>query len=140
VTRIRDATAADLQAVLALWQRAAAAPAVGESGESLALLLARDPRALLVAEAGGELVGAVIAAWNGWRGSFYRLTVDPNRRRRGIATLLVREGERRLRELGALRVDAIVDSGDEQAGGLWRALGYELQADRARFVRNFAGR
>jgi ribosomal protein S18 acetylase RimI-like enzyme len=133
---IRDATSADVDAVLALWQRAAAAPAVGESSASLARLLARDPGALLVAEADGELVGAVIAAWNGWRGSFYRLTVTPSTRRRGIATLLVRAGERRLRELGALRLDALVDADDAQAAGLWRALGYVRQADRARFVRN----
>lgn len=133
----RDAGAADLDAVLALWQRAAAAPAIGESAEALQRLLNFRASALLVAEADGELVGAVIAAWNGWRGSFYRLTVAPSSRRRGIATQLVREGERRLRELGALRVDAIVDPEDGQAGGLWRALGYERQADRARFVRNF---
>jgi ribosomal protein S18 acetylase RimI-like enzyme len=138
VTRVRDATASDLPAVLVLWRTAAAFPAVGESPESLARLLAFDPGALLVAEQAGELVGAVIAAWNGWRGSFYRLAVTPTMRRRGVATLLVREGERRLGACGALRIDAIVAGEDEPACGLWRALGYERQADRVRFVRDFA--
>jgi ribosomal protein S18 acetylase RimI-like enzyme len=137
VTRIRGATQSDLHAVLALWRRAAALPTVGETTESLARLIVRDPGALLVAEADGRLIGAVIAAWNGWRGSFYRLTVEPSMRRRGVATLLVRDGERRLRELGALRVDAIVDSGDQVARAAWRALGYERQSSRGRFVRNF---
>jgi ribosomal protein S18 acetylase RimI-like enzyme len=140
VTRIRAATQADLHAVLALWRRAAALPTVGETTKSLARLIVRDPGALLVAEADGRLIGAVIAAWNGWRGSFYRLAVEPSMRRRGVAKLLVRDGERRLRELGALRVDAVVDWRDEQAAGLWRALGYERQGDRARFVRNIAPR
>jgi ribosomal protein S18 acetylase RimI-like enzyme len=137
VTHVREATARDLQAVLALWRRAAAFPVVGESADSLERLLAFDASALLVAEQRGELVGAVIAAFNGWRGSFYRLAVAPSRRRRGVATLLVREGERRLRARGALRVDAIVAGEDEQACGLWRALGYARQPDRVRFVRNF---
>jgi ribosomal protein S18 acetylase RimI-like enzyme len=50
----------------------------------------------------------------------------------------VREGERRLGACGALRIDAIVAGEDEPACGLWRALGYERQADRVRFVRDFA--
>lgn len=137
VTRIRAATPADLAAVLALWKRAAAFAAVGESTHSLARLLAFDSGALLVAEHDDELVGALIVAWNGWRGSFYRLAVEPALRRQRVATLLVREGERRLRERGALRADAIVAADDHVAMAAWRGLGYERQAERVRFVRNF---
>src|SRR5438309_1804658 len=54
----------------------------------------------------------------------------------GGATEDLSEGERRLRARGALRLDAIVAPGDAAATGLWGALGFELQADRARFVRN----
>jgi ribosomal protein S18 acetylase RimI-like enzyme len=106
--------------------------------ESLGALLAHDPRGLLLAEVGGDVVGSLIAVWNGWRGSFFRLAVHPQHRRRGIATRLVSEGERRLRARGACRLDAIVASEDIVATGLWRALGYERQNERARFVRNLA--
>jgi ribosomal protein S18 acetylase RimI-like enzyme len=122
--------------VLALWARAGSPPSPTDSIESLELLLDDDPRALLLAYVDGSLAGSLIAAWNGWRGSFFRLAVDRSHRRRGIATRLVREGERRLRARGALRLDAIVAPDDAGATGLWRALGFELQADRARFVRN----
>jgi ribosomal protein S18 acetylase RimI-like enzyme len=88
-----------------------------------------------VAEAGGEIIGSLIAAWNGWRGSFYRLAVRPDHRRRGLATRLVREGERHLRDRGARRLDAIVDSDELMAMDFWRATGFELQHDRSRFVR-----
>jgi ribosomal protein S18 acetylase RimI-like enzyme len=99
--------------------------------------LAVDPQALLVADANGDLVGSLIAAWNGWRGSFYRLAVHPDYRRRGLATRLVREGEKRLRDRGAIRLDAVVSADELGAMGFWNAVGYEHQRDRSRFVRNF---
>jgi ribosomal protein S18 acetylase RimI-like enzyme len=111
---------------------------VTDSVDSLSGLLAADPGALLVADAGRRVVGSLIAAWNGWRGSFYRLAVHPEYRRRGLATLLVREGETRLRELGAVRLDAIAAADELAAIGFWSAVGYERQGDRSRFVRNVA--
>jgi len=131
---IRDAHTDDIQDVLELWARSGLPPSVSDSVESLATLLDHDPSALLVAHVDGALAGSLIAVWNGWRGSFYRLAVDPRHRRRGIARALVREGERRLRACGAMRLDAIVTSRDPPAMGLWRALGYELRDDQARFV------
>jgi ribosomal protein S18 acetylase RimI-like enzyme len=79
----------------------------------------------------------LIAVWDGWRGNFYRLAVDPLWQRHGVATSLVRRAEARLREVGALRLSAIVASDEVQAMAFWTALGYEQQADRERFVRNF---
>jgi ribosomal protein S18 acetylase RimI-like enzyme len=54
-------------------------------------LLDTDPEALLVVESDG-IVGSLIVAWDGWWGSFYRLSVHPDRRRQGIATALLHEG------------------------------------------------
>ncbi len=133
---IRDGMPDELGAVLELWARAEAQPSATDTIESLRRLLAVDPQALLVSDARGEVVGSLIAAWNGWRGSFYRLAIHPDRRRRGLATLLVREGERRLRKRGALRLDAIVAVDDSAAMRFWMAVGYEQQLDRSRFVRN----
>jgi ribosomal protein S18 acetylase RimI-like enzyme len=133
---IRSATGEDIAAVLDLWVVAGSVPTVSDSPDGLTRLLATDPQALLVAELGGTLVGSLIAAWDGWRGSFYRLAISPEHRRKGLAMMLLREGERRLRERGAVRLTAIV--ADDEAGALafWRATGYERQQHRARFVRS----
>ena len=133
--RIRGATGEDIAAVLDLWVVAGSLPSVSDSPDGLARLLATDPQALLVAELGGVLAGSLIAAWDGWRGSFYRLAVSPAHRRKGLATLLLREGERHLRERGAVRLTAIVADDEEGAMAFWRAAGYERQQHRARFVR-----
>ncbi|HEY2569846.1 MAG TPA: GNAT family N-acetyltransferase [Solirubrobacteraceae bacterium] len=56
--------------------------------------------------------------------------------RRGVATALVLAAEQRLRERGALRIDAIVDDKDAGTARFWTAVGYRRQQDRGRFVRN----
>jgi ribosomal protein S18 acetylase RimI-like enzyme len=133
---IRSAGVRDIAGVLDLWVAAGSVPTVSDSPDGLTRLLASDPQALLVAEVDGVLVGSLIAAWDGWRGSFYRLAVVPVHRRKGLASILLREGERRLRERGAIRLTAIVADDEDGAMAFWCAAGYERQQHRARFVRH----
>jgi ribosomal protein S18 acetylase RimI-like enzyme len=133
---LRTGHSDDVPAVLALWRRAEAVPTTTESASDVLGLLERDSEALLLAESGGEIVGSLIVGWDGWRGSFYRLAVDPAQRRRGLATQLVRSGEERFRALGAHRLNAIVDTEGPDAMAFWSAAGYELQTARSRFVKN----
>jgi ribosomal protein S18 acetylase RimI-like enzyme len=134
---VRSARMADTPAVLALWASSRTDYATTEDTEAtVAALLARDADSLLVAERDGRLVGALVAAWDGWRGNMYRLAVDEGERRRGVATALVREGERRLRERGARRVTVLMGAEDDPAAGLWAATGYEHDARIARWVKD----
>ena len=94
------------------------------------------PRRCCSPRPSGEIVGSLIVGWDGWRGTFYRLAVDPAQRRRGLATALVRAGEERLRALGAHRLNAIVETEEADAMAFWSAAGYELQTARSRFVKN----
>jgi ribosomal protein S18 acetylase RimI-like enzyme len=133
---IRLATRDTFERVLGLWLAADADPTVTDTVGSLRRLHATDSQALLIAEEDGEVIGTLIAAWNGWRGSLYRLAVHPRQRRQGLAMCLVGEGERRLRDRGATRIDAIVADDDPVAAAFWNAIGYARQHERSRFVRN----
>jgi ribosomal protein S18 acetylase RimI-like enzyme len=134
---VREAREPDLPAILELWAAARNIHArTADTRETLERLLARDPGSLLVAELDGQIVGALIAAWDGWRGNLYRLAVLSEHRRRGIALLLVRQGERRLVAAGAKRISALVARDEAVAERLWMAAGYERDELIGRFVKN----
>ncbi|MGC1851162.1 MAG: GNAT family N-acetyltransferase [Solirubrobacterales bacterium] len=99
-------------------------------------LIGDSSAALLVAERDNEIVGALIAAWDGWRGNMYRLAVREGHRREGIGIALSRAGEEYLRSCGALRITALVAFEDEVAGAFWEAAGYPQDRDIGRRVRN----
>ena len=134
---MRRAEPGDVPGVLALWERERSGHAsIADSAEDLERLVADSPAALLVAEREPEIVGALIAAWDGWRGNMYRLAVRDDCRREGIGTALTRAGEDYLRGCGARRVTALVAFDDETAGGFWDAAGYPQDREIGRRVRN----
>ena len=132
---IRSAEAADVAGVLELWREADTEPSHTDDPESLTQLVTRDPGALILAEADGRPVGSIIAAWDGWRGSIYRLAVAPHHRRQGLGRRLLLEAEKRLAQAGAVRVQAIVVETDAAATAFWQACGWERQPHRLRFVK-----
>jgi ribosomal protein S18 acetylase RimI-like enzyme len=121
---VRAGTAGDVDEVVGFWTAAGAHPTSTDDGPSVAGVVGRDPGALLIAEIDGEMVGTLIATWDGWRGNMYRLAVRPDLRRRRIAATLVAEGERRLRALGCRRVSALVVGRDLHAVDFWTHVGY----------------
>jgi ribosomal protein S18 acetylase RimI-like enzyme len=131
---IRAARADDIPGVLALWRLAQVEPGHTNDARSLRRLIAHDDGALLVAEADDGIVGSVIAAWDGWRGTIYRLAVAPAHQRLGLGRRLVAEAERRLAAIGAVRLQAIVVETDTRATGFWRASGWHEQVERLRFT------
>lgn len=132
---IRTAREDEADVVLACWAAAGAVPTVSDDRDGVEQLLRHDPAALLLAEADGAVVGTVVAAWDGWRGSIYRLAVAPGFRRRGLGTALVRAAEQRLAAAGARRSQAVVVETDERAMSFWSAAGWHHQRERARFTR-----
>jgi len=133
-TLIREVVEGDLPAVLELWQLAAAEPTHTDDLKAIRALFQHDPGSLLVADADAQLVGSVIAAWDGWRGSIYRLVVLPNERRHGLGRQLLSAAQDRLEGLGARRLQAIVVESDGRAMGFWSASPWEEQSERRRFV------
>jgi ribosomal protein S18 acetylase RimI-like enzyme len=132
---IRPSGVADAAGVLSLWRDADAEPTHTDNLASITALICHDPGALIVAEDQGRIVGSIIAGWDGWRGSVYRLAVGPDDRRRGLGGQLLDAAESRLATLGAQRLQAIVVETDQRATGFWRASDWEQQADRLRFVK-----
>ncbi len=120
-----------------LWARAGSEHAsTADRIEDVERLIEDSPAALFVAERDGEIVGALIAGWDGWRGNMYRLAVVEGNRREGIGIALTRAGEEYLRECGVRRVTALVAFEDEVAAAFWQSAGYPQDHDMGRRVRN----
>ncbi len=134
---VRACRPEDVSAVLELWRqgRSEHATTTDRLGD-VQQLLSNTPGSLLVADADGAILGALIAAWDGWRGNMYRLVVRVEDRRRGIGLALVRAGEDHLRRQGASRVTALVAYEDELAAAFWEAAGYPRDRQIGRRVRN----
>jgi ribosomal protein S18 acetylase RimI-like enzyme len=90
----------------------------------IARKLNRDRELFWVAIDDGDVVGAVVAGYDGVRGWLYHLAVAPAHRKRGIATALVEQAVESLRALGCVKVNLQVRRGNEGVLGFYEALGW----------------
>jgi ribosomal protein S18 acetylase RimI-like enzyme len=133
---LRVATVADIDGLLELWQEAAENDSRRrDTREAVTALLGRDPDAVILAEHDGDLIGSVIAGWDGWRCHLYRLAVRPAWRRRGVGAALLRAAEDRFKSFAATRADAMVLDSNDLGQNLWRASGYRRQDNWRRWVK-----
>jgi ribosomal protein S18 acetylase RimI-like enzyme len=123
--------------VLEVWRRSETLPSVSDDIESVHRVVTEGPGTLLVAEADGAIIGTIIAGWDGWRGSIYRLAVVPEQQRRGVARALVEAAVRWQKAQGAPRAGAYTHLGEAHAIAFWRSLGtmgWDEATDHRRFV------
>ena len=126
----------DIEEVLSLWARAEAIPRPTDHPAALVKRLERDRELFLIARYGSKIVGSLMGGWDGWRGNMYRMAVDPQYQRLGIARRLVEAVESRLRELGAERITSLVFKEEPQAVAFWKSVGYSPDYAIERYAKN----
>lgn len=130
-------TSSDITEVLGFWaNHAENSSRPMDSSDTLTALIARDPDALILAIENDEILGTVIAGWNGWRCSLYRLAVRDDKRKQGIGKLLVDSAIERFKSFGGTRIDAMILDENETAHRAWTSYGFEPQENWSRWVRN----
>jgi ribosomal protein S18 acetylase RimI-like enzyme len=123
---IRAYRDADEPGLLALWARVFPDPAPRNDP----LLDARRRAALpdralfLVALADDRVIGSAMGGYDGHRGWVYRLAVEPERRRQGIAAALMRRLEAELDARGCPKLNLQVMGSNTGVLAFYRALGY----------------
>ncbi|MDR3457745.1 MAG: GNAT family acetyltransferase [Verrucomicrobiae bacterium] len=80
-----------------------------------------------VALAGAEVVGTVMAGYDGHRGWIYSVAVSPAHRRRGIGSQLVRFAERALADRGCMKLNLQIMEGNESVAAFYAALGFTVE-------------
>lgn len=128
---LRRLTAADYNALIALWQRAgltSVRPGGRDSREAFAGQLERGQIVLGLEEAGG-LIGCVVATHDTRKGWINRLTIDPQHRRKGFGAELIRAAEDELREEGMTIIAALIEDWNDASLALFEKMGYSLDRE-----------
>jgi len=126
---VREIRASDGHELRALWKEAGFS-SVGDDDLSLARFARRNPGLALVATEGARIVGSALGAWDGRRGWIYHVATAASHRRQGVATRLIRQVERGLRDLGCARANVVVRDENDHGDAFWTALGYEAAPSR----------
>ena len=87
--------------------------------------MAYQPELFFVGELDNQVVGTVMAGYDGHRGWLYAVAVDERYKRRGIARALVAHAEEALRKLDCVKINLQVEQGRDEVIGFWEALGWE---------------
>jgi ribosomal protein S18 acetylase RimI-like enzyme len=86
--------------------------------------LALNDGLLFVALSGQEVVGTVMAGYDGHRGWIYSVAVSPAHRRRGIGSQLVTVAERALAARGCVKVNLQIVEGNESVVAFYASHGF----------------
>ena len=121
---LRQYRQADREALVSLWITCALTRPWNDPDRDIDRKLAWDAPNLLVLEEDGELIGSVMIGYEGHRGWVNYLAVHPDHQRRGLGQVLMEEAERRLRELGCVKVNLQIRTSNEATAEFYRRIGY----------------
>ena len=125
--KVRDATAADVEAIARLVNRAFLVERFFVEGDRTSpaeISRMLESGAFLLAEAEGRLVACVYVELRGERGYFGMLSVDPSRQGEGLGRRLVDAAEDRCRRAGCSVMEIHVVDLRRELPPLYRRLGY----------------
>ena len=111
-----------------LWQDAFPDdPPWNAAGVAIPAKLAAQPDTFLVASDGEQVIGSIMAGYDGHRGWLYALAVLTSHRGRGVGQALVREAESRLLLMGCGKVNFQVRASNPGVVAFYERLGYAVE-------------
>lgn len=122
---IRPFAVTDTDEVVALWEECGLVRPWNDPRKDIERKLRVQPELFLVAQDGTEVVGSVMAGFDGHRGWIYYLAVAASHQRLSLGRALMQQAEKLLVEVGCPKVNLMVRSTNEAVIGFYRRLGYE---------------
>jgi len=120
--------AAHREHVIALWQTVFGyETAHNQPALVIDKKIAVGDQLFFVALSSNEVIGTVMAGYDGHRGWIYSVAVSPAHRRRGIGSQLVRVAERALADKGCMKVNLQIMEGNESVAAFYAALGFSIE-------------
>ncbi len=124
VTPIRDA---DIDAVIALWQRCGLTRPWNDPAADIALARRGSNATILVGRHSDAVIASVLVGHDGHRGWVYYVAVDPEHRRKGHGLAIMSAAEDWLRGAGIEKMQLMVRPGNEPVKAFYESIGYGEQ-------------
>lgn len=102
---------------------------IDDSREGVERFLKRNPGISVVAEADGEIVGAILCGHDGRRAGLYHVCVREDCRQRGIGKAMVTACMRKLQEEQISKVSLVAFRDNEVGNQFWHREGWTLRED-----------
>jgi len=122
---IADVADADVDAVIALWQRCGLTRPWNDPASDIALARRNANSTVLVGRADGAIVATAMVGHDGHRGWVYYVAVDPDRQKQGFGRAIMNAAEQWLREAGLPKLQLLVRRENAKAGAFYQSIGYE---------------
>jgi putative acetyltransferase len=124
----------DYDKVLDLWRKTPGVELNAADGkDEINFYLERNRNLSQVAEAGGEIIGAVLCGHDGRRGFIHHMAVSPDYRRQGIARKLADAALKGIKNAGIAKCHIFVLTDNEKAKIAWKSMGWKLRTDIVSF-------
>ncbi len=128
---VRAMTEEDYEEVYRLWRtiKGFGIRSMDDSREGIERFLRRNPTTSMVAEAEGEIVGAILCGHDGRRGCFYHVCVREDYRQQGIGKSMAVSAMRALQEEHINKVCLIAFKKNEVGNSFWKRVGWTFRED-----------
>ena len=128
---IRPMQQSDYHNVYKLWKtiKGFGIRSMDDSEEGVARFLRRNPSTSMVAEAEGQVVGAILCGHDGRRGCFYHVCVREDYRKQGIGKNMAVMAMKALQEEGINKVCLIAFKKNEVGNSFWKSVGWTFRED-----------
>ena len=117
-------TEADVEPVVALWQRCGLTRPWNDPASDIALARRRDNSTVLIGRDGNTIVATAMVGHDGHRGWVYYVAVDPERQGKGLGRTIMSAVENWLREAGIAKLQLLVRRENAKASAFYQTLGY----------------
>ena len=124
---VREARAEDKEAVIAIWRACDLVKPQNDPSHDFDLALQNQTSTILVLAEADQLIGAVMAGFDGHRGWFYYLGVTPQYQSAGNGRLLVESAEAWLAAQGAPKAMLMVRNTNSKVIAFYEKLGYNVE-------------
>lgn len=127
--KIRIFEEKDYEAVISLWKSAGLYISLSDTKKELMKFQKRNPNSFFILEVDNQIIGAVIASWDGRRGYINHLAILPNFQKKGFGKLLMNKCYEYYETVEAVKIHLLVEKTNKDVVSYYKNQGWYVRDD-----------